>query len=196
MRQDPVLADIQVLRPRRIGGGCAGVAVSAPVGRVIVRPAGLGPPSADPATQQSGQPVLPLGVVAVALGADALRRDEVFLADQRRVGRAAIAVRTRIRVRAISRLDWTPSASIVSSCLSPWKSTGPPASGSHSWTLQCWNSGAIRAYWLPWNARSYSPITIASNPRSGSAIAASSAAACGRRAHGSTGSARHRRTPR
>jgi Phage derived protein Gp49-like (DUF891) len=43
----------------------------------------------------------------------------------------------------------------------------------------------MAAYWPPQKARSYSPITIASNPRSGSAIAASSAAACGRRAHDS-----------
>jgi hypothetical protein len=44
---------------------------------------------------------------------------------------AAIAVRTRTRVRAISRFDDKPSASIVSSWSSACQSTRPPTSGIH-----------------------------------------------------------------
>ena len=45
---------------------------------------------------------------------------------------AAIAVRTRIRVRVISRLDDSPSASMVCSWSSACQSTRPPTSGIHS----------------------------------------------------------------
>ena len=47
---------------------------------------------------------------------------------------AAIAVRTRIRVRVISRLDCTPRESISCSSPSAAKFTRPPASGIHSCT--------------------------------------------------------------
>ena len=47
---------------------------------------------------------------------------------------AAIAVRTRTRVRVISRLDDSPSASMVCSWSSACQSTRPPTSGIHSET--------------------------------------------------------------
>ena len=49
VRQDAVLADVQVLRPCRVRRGSAGVPVPAPVGRPAVGPARLGAASADPA---------------------------------------------------------------------------------------------------------------------------------------------------
>jgi hypothetical protein len=50
---------------------------------------------------------------------------------------------------------------------------------------RCCDRGSTgRRGWLAWNARSYSPITIASHPRPGSASAATSTVACGRRAQG------------
>ena len=45
----------------------------------------------------------------------------------------AIAVRTRMLVRVISRLDDSPSTVIVCSSCSLAKSTRPPASGIHNW---------------------------------------------------------------
>jgi len=88
VRQDPVLADVQVSRPPRIRRRSTGIPVVAPVGGSAVGPARLGPASADPASQQPGQPVPPPGIGVLAGRADALDRDEVLLADQRRVHRA------------------------------------------------------------------------------------------------------------
>jgi len=55
VRQDPVLADVGVLRPTRIRfhGGC--VAVAAPVSRLAVGPGGFHPPPAATAYKQPGR---------------------------------------------------------------------------------------------------------------------------------------------
>jgi hypothetical protein len=79
-----------------------------------------------------------------------------------------------------------PSKIINSSCPATFGSTNPPSSGTHSCTPKCSNSGAIAANWLPKKARSLAPITTASNSRSGSPSAPTRAAACGRRAQGTT----------
>src|SRR6266516_1248786 len=84
VRENVVLADVEVLRPGRVRRGGAGMPVPAAVGGPVVRPAGLQPPPADPAAQQPGQQVPPSGGRAgVPFGAEALHRDEVLLADQR-----------------------------------------------------------------------------------------------------------------
>ena len=56
-RQDLILADVGVLRPSWLWAGSAGVAVSAPVGGLAVRPGRFQPPSAPAAGQQPGQQV-------------------------------------------------------------------------------------------------------------------------------------------
>jgi hypothetical protein len=93
------------------------------------------------------------------------------------------------RGRAVPRAQHLPPRAgpncIASTrCTGSVKSIGPSTSGNQSWT-PCWvKIGAIASSWPPQNARSHSPITIASNPRSGSVTASSSRAACGRLAHG------------
>jgi hypothetical protein len=57
VRQDLVLADISVLRPRGIGDGRAGVPVAAPVGGPAIGPCRFQPPAAPPARDKPGQQV-------------------------------------------------------------------------------------------------------------------------------------------
>ena len=57
VRQDPVLADVGVLKPARAARAGGGVAVAAPVGGLAVGPRRFHPPPAATAYQQSGQEV-------------------------------------------------------------------------------------------------------------------------------------------
>jgi hypothetical protein len=83
------------------------------------------------------------------------------------------------------------NASWAGSC----RSTQPCVSGSHNCTPASSRMGNRSSSWRPANARSYSLTTIASNPRSGSAIAASSAATPVAHAMTVAASTRRRRTP-
>jgi hypothetical protein len=87
VRQDVVLAEVGVRWPAWVRCGRAGMAVAAAVGGPVVRPARLQTPPADPAPQQPRRqvPALAGRFAVAAFGADVLDRDEVFLADQRRV---------------------------------------------------------------------------------------------------------------
>ena len=86
VRQDLVLADIGVLRPRGIGDGRAGVPVAAPVGGPAIGPRRFQPPSAPPARDQPGQQVpADRGPGRAARRGRVLRGDEISFADQRRV---------------------------------------------------------------------------------------------------------------
>lgn len=108
---------------------------------------------------------------------------------------ASIAPITRFCTRRLSLFETLPKIPIIKSWISLSGSTRPPTSGTHRSTPWCCSSGYVLLNWAPKNARCGSPMTIASNARSGLARAASSRLASGRRCQAGSSKCRRRRTP-